>query len=188
VFDTVDCGDRRGIAGLTTTSTMMTTHELKYGIGIGVDIGVGIHVGVASVSASTLVLASVSASASATALALVSASALTAGAALAPLAVAMTAIGHCPLPKRQRIRGLSRESHHESLDGSAEGADHQGHCNNEGRTRQWQRRCQSAGCEGNGLPTMTNATGSRESGLGRIRRQPTRAGRRWRQAIREVGR
>jgi len=90
------------------------------------------------------------------------------------LAVATTAIAHCPSPKRWRIVGPSRESRRESSEDSAEGEDRRRCRYDKGRTRQRQR--QSAGCEGNGLLTTT-AMGSGESGRGRTTKANDESGR-----------
>jgi hypothetical protein len=81
------------------------------------------------------------------------------------------AIMLCSMPKRQRITGPSRESRNKSLDNSAEGGGRRRHCNDDGRTRQWQR--QSAGSEGNKLPRQLPREATRVGGGGR-QRQPTK--------------
>ena len=54
--------------------------------------------------------------------------------ALAPMGATTTAIVHRLSPKRQRIAGSSRELRRKSSENSAEGGDHQRHCDNNVRT------------------------------------------------------
>ncbi len=95
---------------------------------------------------------------------------------MSPMSAAIMIIACRPLPKRQRITGPSRELHNKSLDDSTEGEYRWQCCNDNGRTRQWQR--QRAGIECNRLLTMT-ATGSGKSGWGQMMKATDNCGGQW---------
>ncbi len=92
-------------------------------------------------------------------------------------ATATMAVVCRPLPNRQRIAGPSRESRRKSSDDSAEGQDRGWRRDDNRRTRQRRGCRQSTGCEGNTLPTTNTATGSGESGQGRMTKATNESGR-----------